>query len=37
MGCSKYGSVKAWPAMAWRDVHGVDLETLFQTDKEMEQ
>lgn len=33
----QYGSVKAWPAIAWRDVHGVDLETLFQTDKEMEQ
>ena len=32
----QYGSVKAWPAMAWRDVHGVDLENLFQTDKEME-
>lgn len=25
----QYGSVKAWPAMAWRDVHGVDLETIF--------
>lgn len=25
----QYGSVKAWPAMAWRDVHGIDLETIF--------
>lgn len=25
----QYGSVKAWPAMAWREVHKVDLEAVF--------
>lgn len=27
----QYGSVKAWPAMAWMDVHGIDLTEIFHT------
>lgn len=28
----QYGTVKAWPAMAWRAAHEVDLEALFYTE-----
>lgn len=27
----QYGSVKAWPAIAWMDVHGIDLAEIFHT------
>lgn len=27
----QYGSVNAWPAIAWRDVYGIDLDELFET------
>lgn len=30
----QYGTVKAWPAMAWRAVYGIDLETLFPVGEE---
>lgn len=26
----QYGSVNAWPAIAWRDVYGIDLDGLFE-------
>lgn len=29
----QYGTVNAWPAIAWRNVHGVDLEMLFPSER----
>lgn len=29
---ARYGSVKSWPAAAWRDMHGVELSEVFTAD-----